>query len=250
MLHRAHLGVVKMKQLARLHWWWPKMDKDIASMANSRETCAKSAKMPREEFKPWPEPEHVWSRAHMDFAEPFWGSKWLVVVDAKSKFPFATDTGDDTTAKSLCNVLEQVIDWLGPPETLVSDNGPLFCSYEMKDFYKKYGIEHSTTAPYHPASNGLAERFVRLFKEGMMKEQQVGQRNKNVALRNVLRTYRWTPHTSTGIPPADMLLQRPIRTALVRLKPNLSKTILNKTKCIGIERLFLCINIRNVVLLL
>ncbi|CAF1275192.1 unnamed protein product, partial [Didymodactylos carnosus] len=179
MLHRAHLGVVKMKQLARLHCWWPKIDKDIASLANSCEICARSAAMPKEEFKPWSEPEHVWSRAHMDFAGPLWGSKWLVIVDAKSKFPFVADMGNNTTAKSLCNVLEQAIDWLGPPETLVSDNGPPFSSYEMKDFYKKYGIEHVTTAPYHPASNGLAERFVRSFKEGMMKEQQAGQTNKN-----------------------------------------------------------------------
>ena len=227
MLHQAHLGPVKMKQMARLHCWWPKMDSDITNMANSCQICAQSAIMPKERFSPWPEPEHVWSRVHMDFAGPVYGSKWLIVIDAKSKFPFVADMGNDTTARSLCNVLEQTIDFLGPPNTLVSDNGPPFNSIEMQQFYRKYGINHITTAPYHPASNGIAERFVRSFKEGMIKQQHSGQTNKTIALRNVLRNYRWTPHTSTGIPPADMLLTRPVRTELTRLKPDSS--MLNPT---------------------
>ena len=217
LLHHAHLGTVKMKQLARKHCWWPQMDKDIISMVNSCQACASQASMPVKDFKSWPEPDHVWSRVHMDFAGPIWNSKWFVLIDAKSKFPFVADMKDNTTASALRNVLEQAFDWLGPPETLVSDNGPPFNSQEMVEFYRKYGIQHITTAPYHPASNGLAERFVRSFKEGMIKEQEAGK-NKDMALRNVLRSYRWTPHTTTDIPPADMLLQRPVRTDLVRLK--------------------------------
>jgi len=228
-LHRAHLGTVKMKQLARKHCWWPHMDKDITCLVNSCQVCAEHAIMPNKEFKPWPEPENVWSRVHMDFAGPIWNSKWFIMVDARSKFPIVADMGNNTTAIAFCKVLEQAIDWLGPPETLVSDNGPPFNSQEMVQFYNKYGIQHLTTPPYHPASNGSAERFVRSFKEGMLKEQQAGQ-NKDTALRNVLRTYRWTPHTTTGIPPADMLLQRSVRTDLVRLKDELSKQSQIQTK--------------------
>ena len=109
----------------------------------------------------------------MDFAGLIWNSKWLILIDAKSKFPIVADMKNDTTAKNLRNTLEQVIDWFGPPETLVSDNGQPFNSYEMNQFYEKYGIDHITTAPYHPASNGIAERFVRSFKEAMLKEQEM-----------------------------------------------------------------------------
>ncbi|CAF1519589.1 unnamed protein product, partial [Adineta steineri] len=205
MLHRAHIGTIKMKQLARSHCWWPHMDKDIMEVTKACQTCAQCQSMPKQEFKSWDEPTHNWSRVHMDFAGPIWGSKWLLLVDAKSKFPLVADMKNDTTANNLCQVLEQVIDWFGPPESLVSDNGPPFNSYEMKKFYNKYGITHITTAPYHPASNGLAERFVRSFKEGMNKEQQSGQTDKSKALRNVLRSYRWTPHASTGSSPAEMM---------------------------------------------
>ena len=93
-------------------------------------------------------------------------------------------------------------------------------SYEMNKFYDKYAIKHITTPPYHPASNGLAERFVRSFKEGMLKEQHAGQTNKYFAIRNVLRCYRWTPHTSTGLSPANMMLSYSIRTEFDVVKPD------------------------------
>ena len=61
----------------------------------------------------------------------------------------------------------------------------------MEELYCKYGIEHLTkTAPYHSPSSGIAEIFVRSFKEGTMKEQQSGQTNKLAVLRNVLQNYR------------------------------------------------------------
>jgi hypothetical protein len=89
----------------------------------------------------------------------------------------------------------------------------------MNQFYDKYEINHITTPPYHPASNGIIERFVRSFKESMMKEQQSGQTNKFLALREILRAYRWTPHTSTDLAPANMMLRHTIRTELHRMKP-------------------------------
>ena len=48
----------------------------------------------------------------------------------------------------------------GLPEMLVTDNASYFTSQEFQDFAKLNGIRHVTSAPYHPASNGLAERAV------------------------------------------------------------------------------------------
>ena len=38
-----------------------------------------------------------------------------------------------------------------------------------EELMKRNGIKHVKVAPYHPASNGLAERAVRVFKEGFEK---------------------------------------------------------------------------------
>jgi transposase InsO family protein len=140
-------------------------------------------------------------------------------IDAKSNFPIVVDVENDTTAKNLSDALERIIDWFGLPEILLSDNGPPFNSYLMNQFYAKYDINHIKTPPYHPASNGLAERFIRSFKAAMSKEQRIGQTNKFIAVRNVLRSYRWTPHTPTGSSPANMMLRHPIRTEFDMMKP-------------------------------
>ena len=48
---------------------------------------------------------------------------------------------------------------------LVTDNGPCFVSEEFEIFLAKNGVKHITTAPYHPATNGLAERAVQTVKQ-------------------------------------------------------------------------------------
>ena len=220
LLHRSHLGKVKMKQLARNHCWWPGIDRDIDKLTRSCPTCAELQPLPKQQFHSWEEPCTVWSRVHMDFAGPVWGSKWLLIIDAKSKFPMIIDMHDNTTAPHLSQALDHLFDWFGPPQTFVSDNGPPFTSYHMQQFYLRYGITHVTTAPYHPASNGIAERFVRSFKEAMAKAAHTGQTDKAAAVRSFLRAYRWTPHTSTGLAPANMMLQHSVRTDLDRMRPS------------------------------
>lgn len=52
------------------------------------------------------------------------------------------------------------------PEMVVIDNGSNFVGNEFDDFLKMNRIRHIRTAPYHPVSNGPAERAVKTFKEG------------------------------------------------------------------------------------
>ena len=52
---------------------------------------------------------------------------------------------------------------MGIPETLVTDNGPQFTSEVFQSFMKDNGRRHINGAPYHPATNGLAERLVGSF---------------------------------------------------------------------------------------
>ena len=56
----------------------------------------------------------------------------------------------------------------GIPQTIVTDNGATFCSANFKQFMESNGIEHFKSAPYHPLSNGLAERSVQTIKQGLL----------------------------------------------------------------------------------
>ena len=57
----------------------------------------------------------------------------------------------------------------GVPKLLVSDNAPQFVSEECNDWLSNIGVKHLYSPPYHPASNGRAERAVRAFKERELK---------------------------------------------------------------------------------
>ena len=73
-------------------------------------------------------------------------------------------------------VLQQVVRRVqqGLPEMVVSDNGTRYTSAKFGDFMARNGILHVKTAPRHPSSNGLVERSVRTFKEGMKKMDESG----------------------------------------------------------------------------
>ena len=54
----------------------------------------------------------------------------------------------------------------GLPQQIVSkDNGPPFQSAEYENFLKQNSIQRALVSPYHPSSNGQAERFVQTFKK-------------------------------------------------------------------------------------
>ena len=92
----------------------------------------------------------LWQRIHVDFAGPFIGRQFLIVVDAHSKWPEVIEM-KTTTASVTITELTQLFSSYGLPEHLVSDNGPQFTSTEFEAFLKNNGIKHTCSAPYHPS---------------------------------------------------------------------------------------------------
>ena len=61
-------------------------------------------------------------------------------------------------------------------------------------------------APYHPSSNGLAERAVQTVKQAL--EHCLQGRSTSECLAGFLLTYRNTPHPTTGCVPAQLMFGR------------------------------------------
>ena len=221
-LHESHPGIARMKSFARAFAWWPNMDIDIELMVKRCENCQQTQAMPaKEPLHPWSWPNRPWSRLHIDYAGPFMGKMFLIVVDAHSKWleviPVSAATSTITIEK-----LRQIFATHGLPDKVISDNGTCFTSSEFANFMKKNGIRHSTTAPYHPSSNGLAERAVRTFKEAMKKAASGTIETK---ISRFLFRYRNTPHSTTGISPAELLLGRKMKTHLENMRPDIASRV-------------------------
>ena len=85
-LHSGHIGVVKMKALARSYFWWPGLDKDIESSVKSCNGCERNKRDPKlAPLHPWECATKPWERIHVDFAGPLEGKMYLIAVDAFSK---------------------------------------------------------------------------------------------------------------------------------------------------------------------
>ena len=143
------------------------------------------------------------------------------VRDAHSKW-IEADIVDNATSTGTIRKLRQMFATHGIPETIVSDNGSVFTSKEFQQFVQLNGIKHVTTAPYHPASNGLAERAVQTLKIGLKK---VTSGTLEDRLARFLFQYRLTPHTTTGISPAELLMGRKPRSTLDLIKPNIADRV-------------------------
>ena len=170
---------------------------------------------------PWEWPSLPWQRIHIDFAGLFLNSMLLVVVDAHSRWLEIKRMNTTTSAKTI-EALQNLFARYVVPAQLVSDNGP----EEFEQFLKRNGCKHITSAPYHPATNGLAERCVQSFKNAMKSETEV--KSLNIKLARLLLAYRNTPHSTTGEPPPRLCLRRRLRTRLGLLKPDLSIEVKNR----------------------
>ena len=226
-LHTGHTGIVRMKALARSQVWWPGIEKQIEEIAQKCESCQCLRNKPvPATLHPWTWPTCPWQRLHVDLAGPFLGRSFLIIVDAHSKWPEVIPMMTTTAEKTIAE-LRRVFSTHGLPEQLVSDDGAQFTSDIFQQFLKENGIKHVRSAPYHPSTNGEAERFVQTFKNAMKAaKNDIGSFETKLA--RFLLVYRSTPNTTIGESPAELLFHRQIRTRLSLITPNVSTAIANK----------------------
>nr|XP_022914005.1 uncharacterized protein K02A2.6-like [Onthophagus taurus] len=202
MLHDGHPGITAMQSIARLHVYWQNIDADIEKYVQGCQTCQSSKQ----------DTQHLlgleWSRIHLDFVGPFEGKMWMIIVDAYSKWIEFEEMNNITTASTI-KVMKTVFARFGWPKTLVTDNGPQLVSSDFEDFCKSQGIKHVRITPYHPKSNGQAERVVKTFKD------RLNSSDKNLNLHDrlckFLMSYRNTPQRETGRTPSELMFGRPAR---------------------------------------
>ena len=131
----------------------------------------------------------------------------------------------NTTSAATIRELRKIFARFGLPEQLVSDNGPQFVSAEFSQFLKNNGVKHIKSAPYHPSTNGIAERFVQNFKRAMLTNESLPMEQR---LETFLLRYRTTVHATTNATPYMLLLNRQSRTRLDLLRPNIESQVANR----------------------
>ncbi|XP_049275856.1 uncharacterized protein K02A2.6-like [Rhipicephalus sanguineus] len=190
------------------------MDKEIEEFVRHCERCQVNRQSdPKEPVHFWVKPDQPWSRLHIDFAGPVQGEVLLVVVGAFSNWAEVKIMPSMKTS-AVISALRALFATHGVPDVIVSDNGTAFTSEEMQAFLKLNGIRSVFTAPYHPSSNGRAERMVREVKEALKKQSGNDTQCK---ISRFLYKQHTTPHSESGKSPVEMMMGRKLRSALDKL---------------------------------
>lgn len=147
-------------------YWWKTIRQDVKAYTKSCLVCAKVNRRTKLAYgemgkRPIPEmPMQVISSDHIvALPQTNTGNTYILVhIDHATRYVMAKPTCS-LSAKDVIETIENdIIYQYGPPLTYISDGALCFTSKETQNFFSKYGIEHITTTPYTPQSNGLVER--------------------------------------------------------------------------------------------
>ena len=98
----------------------------------------------------------------------------LVIGDYFSKYLIVRRLPNSST-HAVIKELGLIFTEHGRPFIFRSDNGPCYSSREFHNFLSFYQIDHVTSSPHYPQSNGFAEALVGITKKLMDKSVKDGK---------------------------------------------------------------------------
>ena len=192
-IHEGHLGLNKCKVYAKETVYRPGLNNQLDNLILNCELCLKyshaKCKQPHNMALGQEIPIHPWTKLVTDLFQ-FEGVSYLLVVDYTSRFPVMHKLSS-MTAQCVASHFKLIFSEYGWPGTLVSDNGLCYTVEVFTDLMQEYSMNHITSSPHYPQSNGLAEKFVQIVKNLFYKAREEG-----TDLHKSLMIYHNTPLTS------------------------------------------------------
>ncbi|XP_033758666.1 uncharacterized protein LOC117340982 [Pecten maximus] len=229
----GHLGIAKTTNRVLAEFFWPGCRSDIRRYCRSCDVCQRTVhkgsvrKVPLGDM---PIIDKPFDKVAVDIVGPLYpasdrGHRYiLTVVDCATRYPDAVPLKHIET-EDIAEALVDVFSRVGVPREILSDRGSQFTSGVMKELSRLLSMRQMTTTPYHPASNGLVEKFNGTLKQ-MMKRMCVEQpRNWDKYINPVLFAYREVPQESLGFAPFELIYGHSVRGPLKILRELWTKDI-------------------------
>ena len=209
-IHDSHLELTKCKLHAKQSVYWPGLNDQLEQLVLNCPLCLKYSRSKKKHDTHCALGQEVpvfpWTKLTTDIFH-FEGNSYLLLVDYTS-FPIMRKL-KSMTAQHIADHIKQIFAKYGWPNTLVSDNRPCYASKIFKQLMTEYQVNHITSLPHYPQSNGLAEKYVQIIKNLFHKAKEEEQ-----DLHKCLMTYRNTPLSSQLQLPMQILSSRATRSTL------------------------------------
>jgi transposase InsO family protein len=208
----AHPGTKRTHDLIALHYWWPGMRKEIEDYIRKCDLCQKRKRTceftaPLGEVQ---EPTAPFQVTALDITGPYKttprGNKYLLTfIDHFSKFTEAFPIVDQTAETCARVYATQIVSRYGTGAQLVTDQGSAFMSSFFQETCKVLGIRRTRTTSYHPASNGMLERWHKDLHTALSHYVNAANTDWDTIVPFFLMAHRAQPHSSTGYSPFFLL---------------------------------------------
>lgn len=219
-----------MVDTLRIRVYWKKMNKQIRQYVAGCPVCQlKTLKQHSYSYLHDKPPLRNFQRIAVDFVSGYGRSAngnvaVLTGMCLLSQYPFAVPTKDKTAAEA-CRALLQILNVAQSCREILSDNGPEFTSSSFRDLLSQHGIQHVTTAPYAPQSNGVLERWHRYLNQVVRLCQSVGVLTDwESAVEAALKAYRAMPHTASGESPYFLCFREDPKLSIDSFMPIIRRT--------------------------
>ena len=207
-IHQGHQGIEACRSRAREFVFWVNINSDLKEMVEKCDICQSQQNSTTSVQKYVSEvPPHPWHTLGSDLFY-FHRIDFLVIVDYFSKYLIVRKI-PSSTSSAVIKELGMIFSEFGNPLVFRSDNGPCYSSQEFKFFMQNWLVEHRTSSPHYPQSNGLAESMVKVSKN--LIEKAIKQ---DLPWNKLLLDYRCTPISSEIPSPAEILFGRKFRSSI------------------------------------
>lgn len=221
LIHQGHLGIQSSIKRARELVYWKSLSSDITNFIGNCSICQSNQKANTKEILIMKDvPDYPFQIVASDLF--YFNSKpHVLIVDSYSGWYDFKKVKHETSSEVIKS-LKQWFSYFGIPEKLDTDNGPQYTSCAFKKFIKDWNIQHRTSSPNFPQSNGLAERYVQTAKN-MLKKCQKDESDVYLGLIN----FRNTPRDDNLKSPNQRLMSRVTRSQIPISKSSLCPNIVD-----------------------
>ena len=171
-IHQGHQGIEACRSRAREFVFWVNINSDLKEMVEKCDICQSQQNSTTSVQKYVSEvPPHPWHTLGSDLFY-FQRIDFLVIVDYFSKYLIVRKI-PNSTSSAVIKELGLIFSEFGNPLVFRSDNGPCYSSQEFKFFMQNWLVEHRTSSPHYPQSNGLAESMVKVLNDRISKQREL-----------------------------------------------------------------------------
>lgn len=210
----SHPGIRSTRRLIAEKFVWHGLSKQVNQWTKECLQCqvSKIQTHTRAPLGSFTVPEKRFSHIHIDIVGPLpqsgGFSYLLTIIDRSTRWPEAIPLKDISSSECAKSLISCWISRFGVPLDITSDRGTQFTSALWNNMAQQLNIKIHRTTSYHPASNGMVERFHRTLKTALKARLQGP--NWIDELPWVLLGIRTTPKEDLQVSSAEMVYGEPL----------------------------------------